>query len=206
MLDRFLTAVVDAVVQTISYAGYVGVAALMAVESACVPLPSEIIMPFAGYLVSIGRFQLIWVATAGALGCNLGSTATYFVGAYGGRRLVQKWGSLLFVRQEELVRVEAFFKRYGRITVFVGRLLPVVRTFISLPAGIARMGQLRFQLYTFIGSWLWCYALAFVGMKLGERWNSDPALRAVFRQLDFAIIAGILLMLFWFVWRRWRQR
>ena len=206
MLDRFLTAVVDAVVQTISYAGYVGVAALMAVESACVPLPSEIIMPFAGYLVSIGRFQLIWVATAGALGCNLGSTAAYFVGAYGGRRFVQRWGSLLFVRQEELVRVEAFFKRYGSITVFVGRLLPVVRTFISLPAGIARMGQLRFQLYTFIGSWLWCYALAFVGMKLGERWNSDPALRAVFRQLDFAIIAGILLMLFWFAWRRWRQR
>jgi membrane protein DedA with SNARE-associated domain len=206
MLDRFLTAVVDAVVQTISYAGYVGIAVLMAVESACVPLPSEIIMPFAGYLVSIGRFQLVWVATAGALGCNLGSTAAYFVGAYGGRRLVQRWGSLLFVRQEELVRVEAFFKRYGPITIFVGRLLPVVRTFISLPAGIARMGQLRFQLYTFIGSWLWCYALAFVGMKLGERWNSDPALRAVFRQLDFAIIAGILLMLFWFAWRRWRQR
>jgi membrane protein DedA with SNARE-associated domain len=159
-------------------------------------------MPFAGYLVSTGRFSLFWVATAGAVGCNLGSTAAYLVGVHGGRRAVERWGSFVLLRPQELVRAEAFFNRYGAATVFIGRLLPVIRTFIALPAGLARMPQLKFQIYTFVGSWLWCYALAFVGAKLGERWDSDPTLRDVFRSVDIAIAVLLVVGIGWFIFRR----
>jgi membrane protein DedA with SNARE-associated domain len=144
-------------VSAISAAGYPGVAALMAVESACIPLPSEIIMPFAGYLVSQGRLNLFLVATAGAVGCNIGSTIAYGIGRYGGRAVVLRWGRYLLFDARELDRMDHFFDRFGVAAVLVGRLLPIVRTFISLPAGISRMGFARFQIYTFIGSWPWCW-------------------------------------------------
>ena len=163
-------------------------------------------MPFAGYLVSTGRFDLILVATFGALGCNVGSTVAYAVGMYGGRPLVEKWGKYLLMSRRDLDLAERFFARWGSITVFVARLLPVVRTFIALPAGIARMPQLRFQLYTFAGSWPWCYALAYVGLKLGERWDSDPRLRAIMHQADAVIVVALLAGLAWWVWRHWRAR
>ena len=129
----------------------------MAIESACIPLPSEIIMPFAGYLVSTGRFGggdtwmgLIWVATAGAIGCNLGSVIAYWVGAIGGRPLVLRYGRYLLLSPHDVDRIDAFFSKYGSITVLIGRLLPVVRTVIAFPAGVARMPQLRFHVYTFV--------------------------------------------------------
>src|SRR5579863_8208336 len=153
MLDRIIAPLAAFIIATISALGYVGIAALMAIESACIPLPSEIIMPFSGYLVSTGRFDLVLVATAGAIGCNIGSTIAYAVGHYGGRPLVEKWGRYLLMSRRELALVDAFFNRYGSITVFVSRLLPVIRTFIALPAGVAGMPQFRFQLYTFLGSW-----------------------------------------------------
>src|SRR5438552_1947985 len=131
----------------------------MAIESACIPLPSEIIMPFSGYLVSTGRFDLALVATAGAIGCNVGSTIAYAIGYRGGRPLVERWGGIVLMGERELQVVEWFFERFGSIAVFIGRLLPVVRTFIALPAGIARMPQGKFQLYTFLGSWPWCGAI-----------------------------------------------
>ena len=186
--------------------GYAGVVALMAIESACVPLPSEIIMPFAGYLVSTGRFSLLAVATAGALGCNVGSTLAYLVGVYGGRPLVERWGHYILLSRKELDRVDAFFRRYGPATVFIGRLLPVVRTFISLPAGIARMPFWKFQLYTFIGSWPWCFLLAYVGLKLGEAWDKSPALKRVMHSLDIVVLAAIVLAAVWYAMRLWRDR
>ena len=131
------------IVVAISTAGYSGVVGLMALESACIPLPSEIIMPFSGYLVSTGRFSLIAVATAGAVGCNVGSTAAYLVGAHGGRAAVLRWGEYVLFNASELDRLDHYFTRYGGVTVLIGRLLPVVRTFISLPAGIARMPFIR---------------------------------------------------------------
>jgi len=190
----------------ISAAGYAGVAGLMAVESACIPLPSEAIMPFAGYLASTGRFSLVLAATAGAVGCNLGSTVAYAVGARGGRPLVERWGRYVLLSSEDLDRAERFFRRYGGVAVLVGRLLPVIRTFIALPAGIARMPQLKFQLYTFVGSWPWCYALAYVGYVLGERWKSDPRLRAVMHRFDFAVVGLLALGLAWFLWKNLRGR
>jgi membrane protein DedA with SNARE-associated domain len=205
MLDHALSVLVSFVVAVISAAGYFGVAGLMAIESACIPLPSEIIMPFAGYLVSVGRLSLIGAATAGALGCNIGSTIAYLVAAHGGRTAFERWGRYVLVRREELDRAEQFFARYGAVTVFVGRLLPVIRTFISFPAGLARMPMLKFQIYSFVGSWPWCLALAYVGMVLGARWDSDPTLRRLFHEFDAVIVAVLAAGGAWFIWSRWRE-
>jgi membrane protein DedA with SNARE-associated domain len=206
VLDSIIGVLAAWIVAIISAIGYLGIALLMAIESACIPLPSEIIMPFSGYLVSTGRFDIFRVATAGAIGCNIGSTVAYAVGYYGGRPLVEKWGRYILVSRRDLELVDRFFARFGSITVFVSRLLPVVRTFIALPAGIARMPQLKFQLYTFIGSWPWCFALAYIGEQLGARWDSDPALRDLFHRFDAVIVAAILLLIVWYVVRHWRHR
>jgi membrane protein DedA with SNARE-associated domain len=196
---------VSVIVAVISAAGYSGVAALMAIESACIPLPSEVVMPFAGYLVSLGQFSLIGAATAGAIGCNVGSTIAYVVAAHGGRTAFERWGAYVLIRHEELERAERFFARYGAVTVFVGRLLPLIRTFISFPAGLARMPMLKFQVYSFIGSWPWCFALAYAGTVLGARWDSDPTFRRLFHEFDAAIVAVALAGFAWFVWSRWRE-
>ena len=206
MLDRIIAPLAAFIIAIISTLGYAGIVLLMAVESACIPLPSEIIMPFSGYLVFTGRFDLVAVATAGALGCNLGSTAAYLVGYYGGRPLVEKWGAYILMSRHDLALVDGFFARFGSITVFVCRLLPVIRTFIALPAGVARMPQLKFQIYTFLGSWPWCFGLAYVGMRLGEEWESNPELRDILHRFDAVIIAALVLALAWYVRRHWRHR
>ena len=205
MLSGLLEKLAAVILAVISATGYVGIAGLIAIKSACIPLPSEIIMPFSGYLVSTGRFNLIAVATVGAIGCNLGSTLAYYAGAYGGRAAVERWGRFVLIRPHDIDGAERFFKRFGTLTVFVSRLLPVVRTFIALPAGFVRMPQLQFQIYTFAGSWLWCFALAFLGMKLGERWETDPTVRAIFHQADMVIVALLAAAASWFVWRRFKR-
>jgi membrane protein DedA with SNARE-associated domain len=197
LLLQFVTHVIDA-------GGYVGIAALMGIESACIPLPSEIIMPFAGFLVypanPLGHFSLFWVATAGAIGCNLGSFVAYWIGAKGGRPLVERYGKWVLMNHHDLDRMTAFFEKYGSITVLVGRLLPVVRTFIAFPAGIAKMPQRRFHVYTFMGSWPWCYCLAYVGMKLGEKWHTDPRFQEAFHRVHLVVELALLAGIVWFVW------
>jgi membrane protein DedA with SNARE-associated domain len=205
MLENFSAALAGWIIATISSAGYLGIAALMTVESACIPIPSEIIMPFSGYLVSTGRFDLLLVATAGAIGCNIGSTIAYTAGRYGGRPLVEKWGPYILVSRRDLDDADRFFARYGGIAVLVGRLLPVIRTFIALPAGIARQPQLKFQVYTFVGSWPWCFALAVIGFKLGQRWNTDPRLRAVMHRFDLVVLAIVVLGAVWYLWRHFSR-
>ena len=197
-LAGFITAVIGAT-------GYLGVALLMALESACIPLPSEIIMPFAGYQVYLGHLSLWGVATAGALGCNIGSAVAYWVGAYGGRPLVERFGRYVLLSKGDLDRTTRFFDKYGSATVLVGRLLPVVRTFIALPAGIARMPQLRFHVYTFLGSWPWCFVLAYVGMKLGAHWDTDPRFKAAFHRFHVGVEVVILLGIVWFLWSHLRR-
>src|SRR6202521_3930585 len=131
MLDQIISAGASFIVEVISAGGYAGIVVLMAIESACIPLPSEVIMPFAGYLVSIGQFSLIGAATMGALGCNVGSTVAYYVAAKGGRPAFERWGKYILIGRAEIERADRFFARYGSATVFFGRLLPVVRTFIA---------------------------------------------------------------------------
>jgi membrane protein DedA with SNARE-associated domain len=206
MIARIIEILSAFVIFVISSVGYAGILLLMAIESACIPLPSEVIMPFSGYLVYTGRFDLFWVATVGALGCNLGSLIAYEIGYYGGRPLVERYGSYLLLSRRELDLADRFFLRYGSITVFLSRLLPVIRTFIALPAGVARMPRLRFHVYTLLGSWPWCLGLAWVGMKLGKKWDSDPRLKQWFHRFD-ALIGGLLLAgVIWFIWSRWQHR
>lgn len=193
------------IVAAISAGGYAGIVLLMAIESACIPLPSEVVMPFAGYLVFMGTFNLWLVALAGAVGCNLGSTVAYFVGSLGGQPFIERWGRYVLLDLRDVGRAERFFDRFGTIAVLLGRLLPVVRTFIALPAGIARMRQVPFQIYTFVGSYLWCLALAYVGKQLGRRWNTDPRLADVLHRLDAVIVVLGVVAIGWFVWHRLRR-
>jgi membrane protein DedA with SNARE-associated domain len=206
MIAKIIAALSVFVIWVISSSGYLGIVSLMAIESACIPLPSEVIMPFSGYLVYTGRFHLLWVATAGALGCNIGSLIAYEIGCYGGRPLIERYGSYVLLSRRELDLADRFFARYGNMTVFVSRLLPVIRTFIALPAGVARMPRLRFHVYTFVGSWPWCLGLAWVGLKLGEKWDTDPRLKLWFHRFDAVIGAVIVFGLAWFVWSRWQHR
>jgi membrane protein DedA with SNARE-associated domain len=206
MSEKIITALAGFIIAVIGASGYAGIALLMAIESACIPLPSEIIMPFAGYQVYLGHLNLYAVATAGALGCNLGSVVAYWIGAWGGRPLVERFGRYVLLRPHDLDRTTAFFEKYGSITVLIGRLLPVVRTFIALPAGIAKMNQLRFHIYTFVGSWPWCFVLAYVGAKLGQHWDTDPRFKAVFHRfhlgVELVLVAGIV----WFLWSHLKSR
>jgi membrane protein DedA with SNARE-associated domain len=203
MISHILAELSAFITWVISSLGYPGIVLLMAIESACIPLPSEVIMPFSGYLVSQGRFSLFWVATAGAIGCNLGSELAYLIGYYGGRPLVMRFGRLVWLSEHEVDWTHNFFERYGSTTVFVARLLPVVRTFIALPAGIARMPRLRFHIYTFLGSWPWCFALAYLGMKAGQHWDY---LREYFHKFDVVIAMVLVAGATWFLWSRWKNR
>src|SRR5438270_4809945 len=203
MTEKILAAIFVFIKSVIAATGYGAITILMAIESACIPLPSELIMPFAGYLVYEGSMNLWWVATAGAIGCNLGSLVAYEIGAYGGRALVEKYGRWILLSRRELDTADRFFRHWGGAAVFVARLLPVIRTFIALPAGIARMPRLRFHVYTFVGSWPWCLGLAYLGMKLGENWRY---LGKYFHQFDKIIGAILALVVVWFVWSRWKHR
>ena len=191
------------IISVISQSGYLGIVLLMGIESACIPLPSEVIMPFSGYLVSTGRFDLLWVSMAGAFGCNVGSAVAYYVGAWGGRPLIEKYGRYVLVTRHDLEMADRFFARFGNWAVFIARLLPVIRTFIAFPAGVARMNFLRFNVYTFLGSLPWCFVLAYAGLKLGERWTT---LRLYFHRFDTVIGIVIVAAAVWFIHNRWKNR
>src|SRR5205814_6143220 len=203
MLEKIIAALAGFIIAVISKAGYLGVLLLMAIESACIPLPSEIIMPFAGFLVYKGQFNLLLAATAGAIGCNLGSVVAYEIGSYGGRPLIERYGRWILMGRRELDWADRFFARWGYLAVFIGRLLPVIRTFIALPAGIARMPRGRFHIYTFLGSWPWCFGLAWLGLKLGENWRE---LGKYFHQFDLIIGLVLAVVIIWFVRSHWQNR
>lgn len=206
MIAHILELLAGWIVGVIDAMGYAGVALLMAIESACIPLPSEIIMPFAGYLVSTGSMNLILVATAGAIGCNIGSEVAYLVGRHGGRAAILRWGRYVLLDAADLDMADRFFARFGNAAVFIARLLPVIRTFIALPAGIVGMKKVPFHVYTFLGSWPWCFALAYVGVVLGEQWNNDPTLRTWLHRFDAVIILAILGLGGLFLWHKLHKR
>jgi membrane protein DedA with SNARE-associated domain len=186
--------------------GYASVVLLMAIQSACIPIPSEVIMPLAGYALAHTQLDLIILATIASLASNLGSIPAYWVGARGGRPMVERYGSYMLLSRRDLDLVDRFFAHYGSITVLIGRMLPIVRTFIAFPAGVAKMNQLRFHIYTFIGSWPWCYALAYVGMKLGAKWNTDPRFKAIFHRFHLGVELVLVIGGVWFIWTHWKNR
>ena len=203
MIATILTYLADWVIAVISTLGYPGIVLLMAIESACTPLPSEIILPFSGYLVYTGRFSLFWVATAGAIGCNIGSIVGYYMGMYGGRPVLLRYGKYVLISPREIEIADRWFERYGEATIFFSRLLPIIRTYISFPAGVARMNFWKFNVYTFLGSWPWCYGLAYAGYRLGEHW---PDLEVYFHEFDFVIGILLLVGIAAFIWLHRKRR
>ncbi len=195
MLTNILVALTQFITSTISHLGYFGVACLMAIESAAIPLPSEVIMPFAGFLVVSGRFGLFGLALAGAIGSTIGSFITYYLGYHGGIRLIKKYEHYVHVSEGELGITEKFFAKFGAISTFYGRILPVIRTFISIPAGIARVPLGSFLGYAFFGSFIWSYFLAWLGLRLGEHWHD---LEIYFRKFDIVIVVLIIFgLIYW---------
>ena len=202
MIGKIIEVLTVFTVNTISSWGYFGVGALMAIESACIPLPSEIIMPFAGFLVAQGKFTLFGVALAGALGCVAGSVVAYLVGILGGRVFIEKYGKYILISRHDLEIADNFFNKYGSGAIFFSRLMPIVRTFISLPAGIARMNFSKFVIYSFLGSLPWCYGLAYIGKKLGDNWNTHGV---YFRRFDFVIGIIIIAGVAWYIRRHFKN-
>jgi membrane protein DedA with SNARE-associated domain len=182
--------------------GWPGVVALMAVESACIPIPSEIIMPLAGWMLIKNAglpvaFNLV-AGVLGAFGCVIGSLIAYWVGGKVGRPVLNRYGKYVLITHHDLDRAEAWFKKYGDWAAFLTRLLPVIRTFISLFVGIAKMPIWKFILYTFLGSFIWCTALSFGGYLLGENWEN---IRTVMRPFDPYIIAAVVLLIAYYIYR-----
>lgn len=198
MIGKIISVLAGFIISSISALGYTGIAAMMAIESACIPLPSEIIMPFSGYLASQGTFTVFGTALAGAIGCVIGSIVAYVAGRYGGRTFIWKYGKYILISHHDMELADRWFNKYGQWAIFFSRLLPVVRTFISLPAGISKMKFIPFVIYTFLGSLPWCYFLSYIGFRMGDKWDT---LGVYFHRFDALIGAVILAGIIWWVWR-----
>lgn len=205
-MEAILEAIGTWITNSISTAGYPAVFFLMAVESALIPVPSEITMPFAGFLVGLGRLNFWLVVLIGGLGNLAGSLAAYALGYWGQetvvRRLAKKYGKFLLITQEEVDQAERWFRSHGELITFGSRLLPVVRTFISLPAGISQMNVIRFSTYTLAGSLIWSAFLTYIGKLLGDNWN---ILEVYFRKFDILIIAAGIVVIIFYVWYKLRK-
>ena len=187
------------VIQTISNTGYLGIFALMVAESALIPIPSEIIMPFSGFLASTGKLNPILIILAGSVGNLVGSLIAYVIGIKLGREVILKYGKYVLLKKSHLEWTEAYFKKYGDRSTFVSRLLPAIRTYISLPAGIAKMNLKKFAIYSFAGSLIWSTMLTYVGVTLGEEWTK---IRQYTHYIDVAVIAGIIIVIIIIVKKR----
>ncbi|MFL0266651.1 DedA family protein [Candidatus Clostridium radicumherbarum] len=194
--------IVNWAVATLGRLGYFGVAALMALESACIPIPSEAILPFGGYLASAAntghRLNLYAVIIIGTLGGTFGSIVCYYIGALGGRPLVEKYADKLRLKKSHLEMSDRYFEKYGEKIAFYSRLLPIVRTFISLPAGISKMNVKKFAAYTFFGSLLWSIVLSYAGYYMGENWTK---IRQWLHLADYVVIAAVIIIIFYFIFR-----
>lgn len=200
MNEKILALLVKFITHVIDVGGYGGIVALISLNSCGIPIPSELILPFAGYVVYLGHLNLFLAVAAGVVGCNVGSAIAYWIGAKGGRPLVVRYGRWVLMNTRDLDRMSWFFDRYGSIAILVGRMLPVVQTFVAFPAGIAKMPRLRFHIYTTVGASVWYSCLAWAGMKLGEKWNSDPRLEEWFHRFHLAVEVALLAAFIWFVW------
>ena len=186
-MEAILGSVTAWIIDNLRHLGYSGIVLMMGIESACIPLPSEVIMPFGGYLVyeNPAKYTVWWMGVSGALGCVWGSAVAYWAGMFGGRPFVEKYGKYVLIRTKDLDKADTFFAKHGEVAIFFSRLMPVVRTFISFPAGVSRMHFWRFMIYTFLGSLPWCLGLAWVGKAMGPKW--DQVLKPYFHDAHIVI-------------------
>ncbi len=191
-------------IQTI---GWGGIVLAMAMESACVLLPSEVTMPLAGWMLiqakGLSIWHTFWAGCWGAVGCTIGSVFTYWVGARGGRPFLERYGKYVLIRKHDIELADRWFSKYGEHTAFFSRLMPVVRTFISLPAGVARMNFLKFTVWSFVGSFIWCWVLGWAGYIFGQHWQR---VRDLMRPFDIPIVIVVLVLAGVFILRRLRAR
>ncbi|MGZ4112129.1 MAG: DedA family protein [Tumebacillaceae bacterium] len=199
-LLEWLSAVATGLIETL---GHWGVFLAMIIESACIPLPSEVVMLFGGFKAAEGVLVFWLVVTAGVLGNLVGSIITYWIGASGGRQFLMKYGKYLLINEKHIHKAENWFGRYGEWAAFFGRNLPVIRTFISLPAGIARMNFGKFVIFTFVGCIPWNFALTWLGFKLGANWGTvEPYIKP----FTYGIAAVIVVLVLWFLQKSFRSR
>jgi membrane protein DedA with SNARE-associated domain len=201
-MSQILSTLTNLIIHIISTLGYTGVGFLMALQTVAVPIPSEVILPFAGYLASLGRFSIFWIAIAGGLGSSVGSSVAYYIGYKGGRPLIEKYGKYILISHHDLDLTQKFFGNFGSLAVFVGQLLPIVRSFIGFAAGLAGENYKKFVTFVFIGSFLWSLLLAYIGEKLGQNWEN---LHGIFQKFDVFIVIVIVMVIALWVWRHTRQ-
>lgn len=202
MIAPVINWLVNIVVSAISFTDYTGIFLLMLLESGGVPVPSEVIMPFSGFLVAQGNFSFWPVVILGSLGNLAGSLLAYYVGLKGGRPLLEKYGKYILISRHDLDLADRWFINYGSAAVFFGRLLPIVRTYISFPAGVAQMDIKKFSVYTFLGALPWSILFTWLGVKMGDNWN---LIRAQLEEFDLAIAALIIIAVILYIWRHWKQ-
>ncbi len=175
----------------------------MALQTMAIPIPSEVILPFAGFLASSGRFNIFLIALVGGLGSGIGSSLAYYIGYKGGRPLIIKYGKYILISHHDLDMTEKFFAKFGSVAIFIGQLLPIVRSFIAFAAGLAEEVFWKFILFIFLGSFLWSLMLAYIGMKLGDNWAT---LRDKFHNLDLLIVLVIIVGIVWWINRHVKNR
>ena len=198
-----LNSLIDAITRAIGDHGFPAVLGLMTLESACIPVPSEVIMLFAGYLVSLHKMTLFAAVSAGVLGNVVGSWIAWSVGYYGGRPFIERYGRYVHITPARMAQSDRWFDRHGEVTVLVGRCIPVIRTFISLPAGIARMPFWRFTLFTVIGCIPWVLGLTLLGVQVGPAWERW---RHRLEYLDYIVAAAIVIGIVYLYIRARRRR
>jgi membrane protein DedA with SNARE-associated domain len=199
---EILRPIVEVITSIITTMSYPGIFFLMILESALIPIPSEIIMPFSGFLASTGKLNYIGVVLAGSFGNLVGSILTYYLGINVGRKVILKYGKYIFFKKEHLELTENLFNKYGDRVSFVGRLLPGIRTYVSLPAGIGKTKFTKFVIYTLAGSLIWNSMLTYVGMKLGSNWKNIDKYSIY---LDIAAVLAIVVFLIWFIYNTRRK-
>jgi membrane protein DedA with SNARE-associated domain len=199
MLNDLLAYLGQFAIDTISFLGYGGVTILMMAESMILPIPSELVMPFAGFLAGQGRFNFIIIILASSVGSIIGSLISYYLGKYGGNTFVLKYGKFFLLDESDLKKTEAWFGRQGSKTIFIGRFIPIIRHLISIPAGMGQMNLKKFCLYTLIGATIWNSFLAYLGYLLGERWEM------IKKYSEFISIPVLILIIIAFVWLVYRH-
>ena len=203
MISNLIDILANFVIQTIDAIGYTGIFILMALESCGIPIPSEVIMPFSGFLVAQAKLNFWLVAFLGALGNLAGSVLAYYIGLKGGRPLIEKYGKYILISRHDLNLADTWFAKYGDWTVFFGRLLPVIRTYISFPAGIAKMDFKKFTLYTFLGALPWCIIFTWLGVKMGNNWEQ---IQKTLHNFDLLMLILVIVAIVWYVWRHLKHR
>lgn len=197
-ISQLLIFLTDLVVKIISVLGYWGIGILMGLESAAIPIPSEVIMPFSGFLVSEGRMNLWLAALAGAIGSVVGSWVIYEIARYGGRPLLEKYGKYILISKSHLDSTDRFFQKYGMWATFIGRMLPVFRTYISIPAGLAGINLKKFLALCFAGSFVWSYFLAWLGVIFGSHWDK---IKDYMHYVSISILVFVVLWIARWFWK-----